>query len=128
MHMRLSRVLRKLRSGQLASCVKINLADQAQALRTLFSQQMLAKGFLAGMAFYPTLAHTEAEVQKYAVAVDDVFGELAEAVKTDSILSQLKRPVAHSGFQRLLLIFDLTGKVPAATIYTAVTLWPNLAV
>ena len=27
MHMRLSRVLKKLRSGQLASCIKINLAD-----------------------------------------------------------------------------------------------------
>ena len=49
-----------------------------------------------------TTKDAEAAVQKYAVAVEEVFGELAEAVRTDSILSRLKGPIAHSGFQRPL--------------------------
>jgi len=75
---------------------------QADALRTLFTQGMLARGFLAGTGFYPTLAHTEAILDAYGAAVDRVFAEIAPALAADTVTAQLHGPVAHSGFKRLL--------------------------
>ncbi len=75
---------------------------QADALRTLYTQRMLELGFLAGTGLYPTLSHTDAVVDRYAEAVDHVFGELAQALAEDDVTSRLRGPVAHSGFKRLL--------------------------
>ena len=75
---------------------------QADALRTLYTQRMLELGFLAGTGLYPTLAHTDAVVNRYAEAVDQVFGELALALAEDDVTRRLRGPVAHSGFKRLL--------------------------
>lgn len=75
---------------------------QADALRTLFTQQMLARGFLAGCGLYPTLAHTDALVQRYLEALDQVFGELSAALSQDTVAKRLHGPIAHSGFRRLL--------------------------
>ncbi len=74
---------------------------QADVLRTLYTQKMLAHGFLAGTGLYPTLAHTDAVVDRYAEAIDAVFENLAETLATGDALTQLRGPVAHSGFQRL---------------------------
>ncbi len=76
--------------------------SQADALRTLYTQRMLELGFLAGTGLYPTLAHTDEVADRYAEAVDHVFGELAQAVTRDDVSSRLRGPVAHSGFKRLL--------------------------
>ena len=75
---------------------------QADALRTLFTQGMLARGFLAGTGFYPTLAHTDAILDAYGAAVDGVFAEIATALAANTATAQLHGPVAHSGFKRLL--------------------------
>jgi glutamate-1-semialdehyde 2,1-aminomutase len=74
----------------------------AQAVRTLYTQEMLARGFLAGPGFYPTLAHTEREMRLFETAVGAVFAELAAAVRTESVTQRLRGPVAHSGFRRLV--------------------------
>ncbi|MEI8078888.1 MAG: aminotransferase class III-fold pyridoxal phosphate-dependent enzyme, partial [bacterium] len=55
---------------------------QADLLRTLFTQGMLARGFLAGAGFYPTLAHTDAVLDAYGTAVTGVFAEIAAALAT----------------------------------------------
>jgi glutamate-1-semialdehyde 2,1-aminomutase len=75
---------------------------QADALRTLFTQQMLGRGYLAGTGLYPTLAHDEVVTGRYLEAVDAVFGEVAAALSQDKVLESLRGPVAHSGFKRLL--------------------------
>jgi len=75
---------------------------QADALRTLYAQSMLDLGFLAGTGLYPTLAHTDAVVDRYVEAVDRVFGELEQALARDDVMHRLRGPVAHSGFKRLL--------------------------
>ncbi len=74
----------------------------AQAVRTLYTQQMLARGFLAGPGYYPTLAHTEREMRQFEDAIGEVFGELATAVRTETVQQRLRGPVAHSGFRRLV--------------------------
>lgn len=78
----------------------VELAN-GQAVRTLFTQHMLDRGFLATGAFYAMLAHTGEDVRRYLDAVGDVFGILARAASTGTVESALRGPVAHSGFQRL---------------------------
>lgn len=76
--------------------------EQANALKTLFTQQMLVHGFLATTAIYPTLAHTEAVVAEYADAVDQVFEEIACGLEEGDIAGRLAGPEAHKGFRRLV--------------------------
>jgi glutamate-1-semialdehyde aminotransferase len=74
----------------------------ANELKTLCTTLMLKRGFLAGPAIYPTLAHTEDIVAQYADALDGVFAELAEALDKNDVTGRLEGPPAHQGFRRLL--------------------------
>ena len=78
--------------------------ENANAVRTLFTQKMLERGFLAGTGFYPTLAHTQKEFDLYDSAVKEVFAELAELVNNggDAVKNALKTPEAHTTFARLV--------------------------
>lgn len=76
--------------------------ELANELRTLFTQLMLERGFLASGLFWPSLAHTDEVVALYDMAIDEVFGILAGALAAGTVKQQLKGPVAHSGFRRLL--------------------------
>ena len=67
--------------------------ELSQELRTLYTQLMLERGFLAGPVIYPTLAHTGEIVQ--------VFEKIKQSLETGKITEALKGPVAHRGFQRL---------------------------
>lgn len=75
---------------------------EANALRTLYTQLMLERGYLAGTSIYPTLAHSPAIVERHAEAIDAVFGELAQAIGAADMHARLKGPEAHSGFRRLV--------------------------
>lgn len=68
---------------------------------TLFTQLMLDRGFLASRSFYPSFAHADDQVREYLGNVSEVFTLLAKAGQEDSVMSQLRGPVAHSGFGRL---------------------------
>ena len=70
-------------------------------LKTLFTQFMLDKGFLATTAFYAPYAHKEKYIQKYLTAVDKAFGFILKAIKSDKPEKYLKSSVCHSGFKRL---------------------------
>ena len=72
-----------------------------QAARTLFTQLMLEKGFLASGSFYTTYAHQDEHIESYLTAVEDTFSIIAHALEKETIFDLLKGPVAHSGFQRL---------------------------
>ncbi|MDD5194078.1 MAG: aminotransferase class III-fold pyridoxal phosphate-dependent enzyme [Candidatus Omnitrophica bacterium] len=75
--------------------------DKPLELKTLFTQLMLAKGFLATNAFYASYAHKEEHVQKYLSAVGEAFAFIAKAIKKGNPAKFLKGPVCHSGFKRL---------------------------
>jgi len=74
----------------------------ADALRTLYTQLMLDRGFLAGQSLYATLAHTEEVVAKFDRAIEEVFAHIADSLRQGTVQSELRGPVAHSGFQRLV--------------------------
>jgi glutamate-1-semialdehyde 2,1-aminomutase len=75
--------------------------DADGSLRTLFTQLMLERGFLAGSGFYATYAHTTEHVEQYLAATKTVFEVLAESVRHGDTVRRLWGPVAHSGFHRL---------------------------
>lgn len=70
-------------------------------LKTLFTQEMLAKGFLATNAFYASLAHTDQDISSYIKAVGEAFSTIAQAIQSGKPASYLKSDVCHSGFKRL---------------------------
>lgn len=76
-------------------------ADNAAAVKTLFNQEMLERGFLAAPAFYAMWAHTDAHVEEYATAVAETFRQIALALSEGSVEKRLRGPVAHTGFRRL---------------------------
>ena len=75
--------------------------DDSRALLTLFTQEMLERGYLANGVFYPTAVHTPAMVEDYLRAADRVFAWLRERVDRGEVTSALRGPVAHAGFARL---------------------------
>lgn len=73
----------------------------APALATLFTQEMLDRGYLAKPVFYATLAHTDELIAGYLRTVDETFEVLAAALKKGDVEARLRGPIAHSGFKRL---------------------------
>jgi glutamate-1-semialdehyde 2,1-aminomutase len=73
----------------------------AQAVRTLFTQLMLERGFLASNAFYATYAQSDEDINKYSAAVMETFGDLIRAIDSGTVMKLLKGPIAHVGFSRL---------------------------
>jgi len=70
-------------------------------LKTLFTQEMLEKGFLASTLYYASFAHREKHIKKYLEAADQSFAKIAKAVRSGNPESMLKGPVCHAGFKRL---------------------------
>ncbi len=77
-----------------------NSAD-ALAYKTLISQEMLAKGYLAGTSVYVCTAHTPEIVDAYFEQLDPVFGLIRECEDGRDVMSLLKGPICHAGFKRL---------------------------
>ena len=78
----------------------IRCADP-QAVRTLYTQEMLDRGFLAIPAVYVTAAHRPELVESYLSAAASAFEVIAHALDHGGVLARLRGPVAHKGFERL---------------------------
>jgi glutamate-1-semialdehyde 2,1-aminomutase len=69
--------------------------------KTLITQEMLKKGFLAGTSVYACTEHTQAIVDQYFDAIDPIFALIKECETGRSVDSLLDGPVCHTGFKRL---------------------------
>ena len=76
-------------------------SPNALAYKTYITQEMLAKGFLAGNSMYTCLAHTPEIIDAYFDALDPIFARIREFEDGRDISKELKGPVCHSGFARL---------------------------
>ncbi len=76
-------------------------SPDALAYKTLITQEMLAKGYLAGTSVYVCTEHTSEIVDGFFAALDPVFAMIKECEEGRDVLSLLKGPVCHSGFKRL---------------------------
>jgi glutamate-1-semialdehyde 2,1-aminomutase len=77
------------------------VSEMKQEARTLFTQLMLERGFLATNSFYATFAHQEQHVTNYLNATEEIFRLVAAALRDGRLMCRLAGPVAHTGFQRL---------------------------
>jgi glutamate-1-semialdehyde 2,1-aminomutase len=75
--------------------------SNALSYKTLITQEMLAKGYLASNLIFSSLAHTPNVIDGYFEALDDVFKLIKDCENGLSITSLLKGPVCHAGFKRL---------------------------
>ncbi len=76
-------------------------SPNALAYKTLITQEMLAKGYLAGNSVYVCTEHTPDVVKGFFEALDPVFGLIKECEDGRDVMSLLKGPVCHGGFKRL---------------------------
>jgi glutamate-1-semialdehyde 2,1-aminomutase len=75
--------------------------SQNLAYKTLITQEMLAKGYLAGNSVYVSTAHTPEILQGYSDALSSVFKIIQECLEGREINCLLKGPICHSEFRRL---------------------------
>lgn len=76
-------------------------SENALAYKTLMTQEMLAKGFLAGNSVYVCTEHSPDVVDAYFHALDPVFGLVKQCDDGRDVSVLLKGPVCHAGFKRL---------------------------
>ena len=87
-------------SGGLDSVVAMNIQEESPLLlKTVFTQEMLKRGFLASNLIYVSYAHTKEIVDKYLENAADIFKIIAD--KKESLEELLEAEVSHDGFTRL---------------------------
>ena len=76
-------------------------SPNALSYKTLITQEMLKKGYLAANCVYVSVAHSEQVIASYFENLSGVFKLIKECENGRDILSVLDGPVCHSGFKRL---------------------------
>ena len=76
-------------------------SPRSLAYKTLISQEMLGKGYLAANSVYVCTEHTSEIVDGYFDALDPVFGAIRDCEDGRDVMGLLKGPVCHGGFKRL---------------------------
>jgi glutamate-1-semialdehyde 2,1-aminomutase len=72
----------------------------ALAYKTLITQEMMEKGFLAGNSVYVSTAHSTEIVSNFFGQLDPIFGLIKDCEERQDVMSLLKGPVCESGFKR----------------------------
>lgn len=69
--------------------------------KTLITQKMLDKGYLASNAIYVCTEHTQQVVDTYLDNLDPIFALIKECEEGRNVETLLRGPVCHEGFKRL---------------------------
>lgn len=76
-------------------------SENALAYKTLITQEMLSKGYLASNSVYVCTEHTPEIVDGYFDALDPIFATIKECEEGRDVMGLLKGPICHGGFKRL---------------------------
>jgi glutamate-1-semialdehyde 2,1-aminomutase len=76
-------------------------SKNALEYKTLITQEMLGKGYLAGNSVYACTAHTPDVVEGFLTELDPIFSLIKECEDGRDVMSLLKGPVSHADFKRL---------------------------
>lgn len=77
-------------------------SKNASAYKTLITQEMLKKGFLASTIFYACTEHTDEDLNLYFDSLSDIYNTISKCEsEVLDINSLLEGPICHSGFKRL---------------------------
>lgn len=69
--------------------------------KTLITQEMLKKGYLAANSVYVCMEHKQTVVDGYFETIDPIFKLIGECENGRDVISLLDGPVCHTGFKRL---------------------------
>jgi len=76
-------------------------SSNALEYKTLITQEMLKKGYLASNIFFASTVHTEEVLNGYFEALDPIFELIRKCEDGLDVKNLLNGPVCHSGFKRL---------------------------
>lgn len=76
-------------------------SKNALAYKTLITQEMLEKGYIAGNSVYVCTEHTPDIINGYFEALDPLFARIKECENGLDVMLLLKGPICHGGFKRL---------------------------
>ena len=76
-------------------------SSNALAYKTLITQEMLKKNYLAANSVYVCTEHKQEIIDGYFESLDDIFKLIKECEEGRDINLLLDGPVCHSGFKRL---------------------------
>jgi glutamate-1-semialdehyde 2,1-aminomutase len=76
-------------------------SPNALAYKSLITQEMMKKGYLAGNCVYACIEHSPVIVDNFLSALDPVFALISECEEGNDVNKLLKGPVCHGGFKRL---------------------------
>tara|TARA_B100001250_G_scaffold149451_1_gene128026 strand:+ start:23707 stop:25014 length:1308 start_codon:yes stop_codon:yes gene_type:complete len=72
------------------------------AYKTLITQEMLKKGFLASTNFYACISHDDYKIDLYLNALSEVYSMISDCENNKTKINDLlEGPICHSGFGRL---------------------------
>ena len=75
--------------------------ESSREYKTLITQEMLMKGYLAGTSVYVCTEHTHDVLEGFFDALDPIFGLIKECELGRDVNALLRGPVCHDGFKRL---------------------------
>jgi glutamate-1-semialdehyde 2,1-aminomutase len=75
--------------------------DDPLAVQTLYTQEMLKKGYLLGAAVYSSYAYSDDIINRFIADSDSVFALIRKALASGDIRTYLAGKVIHAGFKRL---------------------------
>jgi glutamate-1-semialdehyde 2,1-aminomutase len=92
----------KINHGGIAALASFNFdSDNHLAYKTLITQEMLKKGYLASNSVYASIVHTPSLVDTYFDELEPIFSIISECGNGRDVLQLLNGPICHSGFKRL---------------------------
>ena len=79
----------------------VNQVD-SNAVKTYITQEMLKEKFLTGNLFYPSIAHSDRDINDFFESLDKVVSNLSDLFsRKENIQDHLNGSLSHSTFQRL---------------------------
>jgi glutamate-1-semialdehyde aminotransferase len=75
--------------------------DNPALIQTLYTQEMLKRGYLVGSSVYTSFAYSDSVVEGFNKASKEVFLYLKDAIDSKNPKSFLENQIKHTGFQRL---------------------------
>ncbi len=76
-------------------------SQNALAYKTLITQEMLNKGYLAGNSVYVCIDHDPEIIKEYFETLDPIFGLVKDCEMGQDVTGLLMGPICHGGFKRL---------------------------
>jgi glutamate-1-semialdehyde 2,1-aminomutase len=77
------------------------ITSNTLSYKTLITQEMLKKGYLASNVFYACTEHKQDQVNGYFAVLDSIFETIKHCEDGMDINTLLEGPLCHSGFERL---------------------------